>query len=152
MPQDQTLEPISLDTLIQRVQELQREKYRLVQISVTRLADRLELTYSFDLNRRLLSLRLHVEPDALVPSISSIYWCAFLYENEIHDLFGLQVTGIAVDFHGKLYQTAIKFPFGTTKGPTREPGFVATPATDGQRDGLKSKTFEPAAMEPAPKL
>jgi len=50
-----------------------------------------------------------------VPSISSIYGCAILYENEIHDLFNVKVDGLTVDFHGNFYKTAIKFPFGSTK-------------------------------------
>jgi ech hydrogenase subunit D len=52
-----------------------------------------------------------------LPSISSIYLCAILYENEIHDLFGVQVAGIAIDFKGKFYKTAIKFPFASVKLP-----------------------------------
>ena len=52
-----------------------------------------------------------------MPSISSIYLCAILYENEIHDLFGVQVAGIAIDFKGKFYKTAIKFPFASAKIP-----------------------------------
>jgi ech hydrogenase subunit D len=49
-----------------------------------------------------------------VPSISSIYACAFLYENEMHDLFNIKVEGMKVDFHGNLYNTAVKFAFGAT--------------------------------------
>jgi ech hydrogenase subunit D len=56
-----------------------------------------------------------------VPSISSIYSCAFLYENEMHDLFELQVDGMVVDFKGNLYKTAMKYPFGSTKAPVAQP-------------------------------
>jgi ech hydrogenase subunit D len=63
-----------------------------------------------------------------VPSISSIYWCAFLYENELHDLFNVQVDGMAVDFHGHLYETAVKFPFGSTKAPIVKPAPAASTA------------------------
>ena len=66
--------------------------------------------------------------EARIPSISSIYWCAFLYENEIHDLFNVQVDGIAVDFHGHLYETAVKFPFGSTKPPVAKPAPPVAPA------------------------
>jgi ech hydrogenase subunit D len=89
-----------------------------VQISATQLPGQIELTYSFDLNSQLSNLRLSLpgeEPH--LPSISSIYLCAILYENEIHDLFGVQVEGIAIDFKGKFYRTAIKFPFATAKIP-----------------------------------
>jgi len=115
---DQTLEIIPLDTLVDRARLLREQGCRLVQICATRLPDQLELTYSFDRDMRLSSFRVIVAPDeARIPSISSVFWCAFLYENEMHDLFNLAVDGMAVDFHGKLYTTAVKFPFGSTKAP-----------------------------------
>ena len=116
--QEQTLELIPVDKLLERVQAMHQQGYRLVQISATRLPDKLELTYSFALEGRVAQLRLHLADDVpCVPSISSIYWCAFLYENEIHDLFNLAVEGMAVDFKGTLYKTAVKYPFGSTKPP-----------------------------------
>ena len=62
-----------------------------------------------------------------MPSISAIYWCAFLYENELHDLFNVQVEGMAVDFKGHLYETTVKFPFGSTKVPAVKPPPAAAP-------------------------
>jgi ech hydrogenase subunit D len=122
IPQEQTLELIPADQLLAKVQAMRQQGYRLVQISATRLPDRLELTYSFALEGRVAQFRLHLADGELrVPSISSIYWCAFLYENEMHDLFNLTVEGMAVDFKGTLYKTAIKFPFGSTKAPTVKP-------------------------------
>jgi ech hydrogenase subunit D len=112
------LEPLTPAALLARVHALHQQQYRLVQIGATRLPDSLELTYSFDRDGQLLSLRLQVsEGDARVPSITSVYWGAFLYENELHDLFALQVDGLAVDFKGHLYETVVKFPFGSTKPP-----------------------------------
>ena len=124
LPQDQTLELIAVDALLEKAEAMRKQGYRLVQISATRLPDQLELTYSFALDGRMAQFRLHLADGALtVPSISSIYWCAFLYENEMHDLFNLNVEGMAVDFKGTLYKTAIKFPFGSTKAP------IVTPTT-----------------------
>ncbi len=59
--------------------------------------------------------------DPRVPSIGSIYGCAFLYENEMQDLFHLKVEGMAVDFHGNLYNTAVKYAFGDIKAPAAKP-------------------------------
>lgn len=116
---------ITPDLLLEKVTALKNDGYRLVQIGATRLPEHIELTYSFDSSTRLRNLRLQLPAVAArVPSISSCYWCAFLYENEIHDLFGVEVDGLAVDFHGTLYKTAIKFPLGSTKAP----GTQATPA------------------------
>jgi ech hydrogenase subunit D len=119
---EQTIEPITAETLLEKVREKRQQHWRLVQIGATRLPDQFQLTYSFDLESRLASLRLHLPAGTpRVPSISSIYGCAILYENELHDLFGLTVDGLAVDFHGNFYQTAVKFPFGTTKVPAAKP-------------------------------
>ena len=88
-----------------------------------------ELTYSFDFAGRLASLRVLVpSEDARVPSIHEVYGCAFLYENEMHDLFNIKVEGMAVDFHGNLYNTAVKFAFGQTKAPAAKPQPAAAPS------------------------
>jgi len=125
-PADQIFQTIAPEALLERVGELRKQGYRLVQIGATRLPEHVELTYSFDLENRLTNLRFQVLAEgARLPSITAIYWCAFLYENELHDLFNVQVDGMAVDFHGHLYETAVKFPFGSTKPPVAK----AAPAT-----------------------
>jgi ech hydrogenase subunit D len=104
------------------VHRLHKEHCRLVQIGATRLPDHVELNYSFDRDGQLLNLRLLLPSEnPRVPSISSIYWCAFIYENEIHDLFKVQVDGMAIDFEGKFYQTAVKYPFGSSRPPVAKP-------------------------------
>ena len=117
MSQEQ-IELITIDALLEKVRAKKSQGCRLVQISATQLPGQIELTYSFDLNSQLSNLRLSLPGEAPhLPSISSIYLCAILYENEIHDLFGVQVAGIAIDFKGKFYKTAIKFPFASVKLP-----------------------------------
>ena len=119
---NQTLELLPVEGLVEKARALREHGCRLVQICATRLPDQIELTYSFDQDLRLTNVRVLLPAaEPRLPSISSVFWCAFLYENEIHDLFNIQVEGMAVDFHGKLYTTAVKYPFGSTKAP-------ATPA------------------------
>lgn len=98
---------IQLGELLDRVKAMQVKGARLVQVCCTKLPDKLELQYSFDEDYEYTSFRVSL-PDVAgeVPSISSIYLSAFLYENEIHDLFGVKITGIAVDYQGKFYRTA----------------------------------------------
>jgi len=130
MTQESNIEPITVDQLRDKVRALREQGQRLVQISATRLPAEVELTYSFDLNERLTNLRLCLPGvDAQLPSISEIYGCAILYENEIHDLFDVRVDGLTVDFKGNFYSTAVKFPFGSTKAPCADPApaAVATP-------------------------
>ncbi len=119
---DSQFEIIAATALVGRVRALKREGWRLVQIGATRLAEEFEVTYSFDLGGHLANLRVFVPAgEPRLPSITPVYWGAFLYENELHDLFGLSSEGLAVDFHGHLYKTAVKFAFGTTKIPAANP-------------------------------
>jgi len=131
MTPDQTIEVIPLDTLLERVRAMKARGCRLVQICATALPGQYELTYSFDLAGRLAGLRaMAPDQDPRVPSISSIYACAFLYENEMHDLFNLNVEGMTVNFHGHLYNTAVKFAFGDTKAPAVKPQPAPAPRRD----------------------
>jgi ech hydrogenase subunit D len=123
------VELIQVDALLDRVRSLRQRGWRLVQIGATRLADEFELTYSFDLNGELFSLRLLVPAAApRAPSVSSIYGCVVLYENELHDLFGIEVTGMALDFKGNLYKTAVKFPFAAFKAPPAKAAAAPAPS------------------------
>lgn len=44
-----------------------------------------------------------VEPGTRIPSVSALFPCAFMYENEMHDLYGLPVDGITLDYRGNWY-------------------------------------------------
>ncbi len=97
---------ISIPQLTGRVQQMKDEGHRLVQICCTKLPDKLELQYSFDKDYEFTSFRLSLaDTSTPVPSVSKIFLSAFIYENEIHDLFGIQVEGIAVDYKGRFYRT-----------------------------------------------
>ena len=49
--------------------------------------------------------------DEEVPSISQVYDCAFLYENEMRELFGVHIQHIAPDMQDKLYRIDTQTPF-----------------------------------------
>jgi ech hydrogenase subunit D len=138
---DQMFQTIPAAALLEKTGELRKQGYRLVQIGATRLPEHVELTYSFDRESRLTNLRFQIPAaGARLPSISSIYWCAFLYENELHDLFNVQVDGMAVDFHGHLYETTVKFPFGSTKAPVVKPAPAAPAAPPAATAATPSKS------------
>jgi len=129
MTAEANIEIVTPDALLAKVRALRDQGYRLVQIGASRLPESMELTYSFDLENRLANLRLNLPlAQPRLPSISSIYKCVLLYENEIHDLFGIQVDGMAVDFHGNLYKTAIMHPFATVKAPRASAASEPKPA------------------------
>jgi ech hydrogenase subunit D len=109
---DQTILDIQIPEIKEKAQAMKAEGRRLVQICCTKLPDKLELQYSYDKNFDFISFRVTMA-DVSTPilSISDIFLNAFLYENEIHDLYGVQVQGIAVDYKGNFYRTDIKRAF-----------------------------------------
>lgn len=58
-----------------------------------------------------------------IPSISSYYPAVFPFENETHDLFGLAITDMQIDFKGFFYQVS-----------TAEPMSVITPEVKAARE------------------
>jgi len=118
-PQENT--PIGKNDLVGMVAQLFAEGYRLVQIGCSTLPSAYELNYSFDKDYRFKNLRVTAAPGEEVPSISVIYPNAFLYENEIHDLFGVVIKNINIDYRGTLYRTAIKVPFSVENIKFSEP-------------------------------
>ena len=111
MSEPQHITLIDKDQLVGISAELFAEGYRFVQVGCATLENSYELTYSYDKAYRLRNFRITLLPDEEMPSISVIYPNAFLYENELHDLFGLNIRNISIDYNGTLYRTAIKTPF-----------------------------------------
>lgn len=104
---------ISIDSgdLVSSVLQLRHDGYRLIQICATRTKTGYELNYSFGMEYDLLNLRIEIAEDTQIMSISNIYGPAFLYENEIVDLFGVKINLMTTDYKGNLYRIAKKTPF-----------------------------------------
>jgi ech hydrogenase subunit D len=116
MIEQQKMIEISIPELESSVKTMKETGYRLVQIGATTIADGFEVNYSFDKEYHFVNFRVKLAQDqAALPSVSAIYWNAFLYENEIQDLFGIRISGMAVDYHGQFYKTTVKVPFGIVK-------------------------------------
>lgn len=119
--QEQTIIPIEVGKLFGGVEQFRNEGYRLVQIGCTKVGDVFEINYSFDKDFVFKNLRITVTAETEVPSISGMYWGAFVYENEMHDLFGIQVRGMNIDFKGTFIRTAIQHPFGVSISKGEKP-------------------------------
>ncbi len=116
MIENQKIIIITIPELLKKVQEYSEKGYRLVQLNCSKIGETYEVNYSFDLDFKFENLKIILTEHATpVPSISSIFWQAFLYENEIHDLFGINVTGMNLDYKGTFYKTAVKDPFNRSK-------------------------------------
>ena len=120
MVEEQEMLSIDRKELVGAAAELDASGYRLVQICCTTLAEGYEMNYSFDRDYQFKNLRFTLKSGEEVPSISRIYWNAFLYENEIHDLFGIPITNMVIDYRGTLYRTRVPSPFGLTEKPAEQ--------------------------------
>ncbi|NLA30527.1 MAG: NADH-quinone oxidoreductase subunit C [Methanomicrobiales archaeon] len=118
---EQTTRKIAPGDLLREVEALNAGGYRIVQIGCTGMDDVYEINYTFDKDYELVNLRLTVGPGVEIPSISGVYWGAFVYENELHDLFGITVTDINIDFKGTFYRTAEKYPLSITRSGGDDP-------------------------------
>ena len=114
MMEPQTITPITVGEVVTKAEQAKKDGNRLVQIGCTKIEDNFEIIYVYDRDYKLTNYRITVKQDDEIPSISSVYFGAFVYENEIHDLYGIHVKGINIDFKGTFYKTAIKHPFSVT--------------------------------------
>jgi NADH:ubiquinone oxidoreductase subunit C len=104
---------ISIDQLLGETQKMSCHNYRFVTTSCVDLGDgNLDVLYHFDKDTQLWNLRIKAKRGEQVPSISKIYLCAVLVENEMKELFGLNVMCMAIDYGGHMLLTpeALKNP------------------------------------------
>ena len=112
----QSIVEISVERLLPEVDALRSAGWRIVQILCVSSAGGNELSYSFGSGLEMRSLRIRLPAEApaaesKVPSITALYPAAFLYENEIRDLFGVSIERIAGDWDGKVFDVAGDRPF-----------------------------------------
>ncbi len=126
---------VSLETVVGEAAKIKIEGYRFVTMSCTELdGDSVDILYHFDKNLELKHFRLTVGKEGVVPSISPVYFAAFLVENEIQDLFGVRFSGLAVDYERTFYlDEEVKGPpfcrYTVSESQKETP--ISTPATGG---------------------
>jgi ech hydrogenase subunit D len=97
---------ISKAQLLSEAQKMSSQGFRLVTATCVDLGEgNLDVLYHFDKNMQLNNLRIKAKRGEDIPSISPIYLCAVLIENEMKELFGLNVTGIVIDYGGHMLLT-----------------------------------------------
>lgn len=97
---------IPLEALLVEVMKKKEADLRFDQAHVVYANGKFELSYSFsdDDAYRFENLRVIIDLTEEVPSITRIYPCAFLYENEMRELFGVKIEMISLDYKDKLYR------------------------------------------------
>ena len=87
------------------------EGWRYVQILAVNTEEGVDLVYSYMKDGHLENFTVKaVQKTDVVPSITDVFLEAFVCENEIHDLYGVAIENIAIDFGGMFYQLAEKAP------------------------------------------
>lgn len=109
--QKQNIVAVETSDLLATVKDLKEEGYRLLQICATKVENGIEILYSFDKEHELFNYRLTISEEENVESITSAYWNAFIYENEMHDLFGVKIRHSALDYGGKFFKVAEETPW-----------------------------------------
>ena len=86
------------------VHHTKAEGYRFITITAVDDADNdnFDLYYHFDKELELKQIKISLKRGSSIPSISYIYEAAFLVENEIKELFGVNITDISIDYGGAL--------------------------------------------------
>lgn len=129
---------VGIDELLSHVQALKGTGARFVQMHAERCVDdgSYRLVYTF-INVRAAQEQIAqdgsyaienlvvegIDQYQEIPSISSYYPAVFPFENEAHDLFGLAITDMQIDFKGFFYQVS-----------TAEPMSVITPEVKAARE------------------
>ena len=97
----QNFEYVDASKIYSKVADLKAEGYRIVQMCALNANNAYEVIYSFDKDHVLYNYKVAVNDGEELESISNIYMSAFIYENEILDLFGIQFNDGILDDQGK---------------------------------------------------
>ena len=103
---------VPLSDLLARVQTLKHEGMRFIQLCAEFPESGIDLVYTFydETCDNALNLCVSVPEGAEVPSIQGLYFAAFSYENEAHDLFGVNFINMKLDFGGHFFSLAETSP------------------------------------------
>jgi hypothetical protein len=92
---------VSKDKLISEAQDMAAQKARFGTATCLDSGDHFEIIYHFEFEDSagfVKHIKVNIGKEETLPSISSIYLCAALIENEMQDQFDIKISGLAIDF------------------------------------------------------
>jgi ech hydrogenase subunit D len=108
----QDIQAVKASDLLASVADIKSAGYRLGQACATKTEGGIDVLYSFEKDEILKNLKVRIEDrDPELQSISGIYWAAFIYENEMHDLLGIAFKNLALDYGGHFFKIASETPW-----------------------------------------
>ena len=128
---------IPLSELLTRVQTLKHQGFRFIQMCAETTAAGIDLLYTFydETCDNAFNLCIYgIDHDSEVPSIQGLYFAAFSYENETHDLYGVNFINMQLNFGGNFFNVACD-----------EPMTIITPEMKAEREKLAKQQAAAAA-------
>jgi hypothetical protein len=92
---------VSKAELVSEAQGMRAQKARFATATCLDSGDHFEVIYHFEFEDSagfVKHIKVNIGKEETLPSISGIYLCAALIENEIQDQFNVKITGLAIDF------------------------------------------------------
>lgn len=100
---------IAVDDLPSMCRKYKSEGYRLAQIHPVLKEDgTITMYYTFVKANEIVNLKIEkvIKGVTEIPSVTPYFLSQFVFENEAHDLFGVNIVGNVLDFNGEFYQFA----------------------------------------------
>lgn len=102
---------VALSEIESLAKQKKADGWRYVQTLAVNTEQGIDLLYSFMKEDVLENVTIKsLGREDVVPSITESYLAAFVFENEVHDLFGVNISNIAIDFEGNFYRVSQKDP------------------------------------------
>jgi len=115
----QDITEIRASDLLATASQMKGAGFRLGQACATVIDEGVEFLYSFEKNEKLKNIKFTIPGNKLeLQSISPIYWAAFIYENEMHDLFGVKFRNLALDYQGHFFRVSEPTPWNPKASPS----------------------------------
>ncbi len=141
--------PLTVEGLPALAAQCKEDGWRFVQMLALATEDGVNLVYSFMKDGVLVNHEIEgVKPQDHVPSITDQFLAAFVFENEAHDLFGVQIDNIAIDFGGHFYAVSQASPM-TVISPAQKEAREKARKLAAAKAAKEAKAAAPKAEAPA---
>ena len=102
---------VSIEGIVPLAKERKADGWRFVQLMAVNTEEGIDLIYTYMKDGVLQNNKVErVNKGDVIPSITGEFLAAFVFENEVHDLFGVDIRDIAIDFGGNFYALAQSEP------------------------------------------
>ena len=109
--------------LIPEVQNLLAQKARYCSSTCLDLGDKFEIIHHFQFENSVefaKHVKVSIDKEDTLPSISNVYFAAILCENEMQDHFNIKISGLAIDFKKRFLRAKESPEYQLIKGEKEE--------------------------------